>query len=325
MSNMPEHMVEDSTEPPWTWTIADPTPLGTLSMLPPEIRLQIWGFLLPNSRTPLCDSESCSPCQECGARSYQYHRTSHNRLAILRTSVRLREEVSAELYRRELCFCITPSDHSWSVKDLPGAALEDFNWAALDRFKIIKFEIRAPRKQDRIQLVEARDMTVDLVSILHEFLKRGKRLPKLKIVLKQTPDSTWINPESWNHSILPGKDLDVEYILGPFRVLRNIDVVAVKLPIRNTRRHGCSDEDVHLEEAVQQLESSMTLSDDFGTRESGTYLPKFEGDYDDTAILTDEDRKHHQLWCILSDLNELLWCKVDPSKPLWNQKLYFTE
>ena len=302
-------------------------------MLPPEIRLQIWGLLIPFLRTPSHDSESCSRPGwlyiEGDARLYvegnarSYYRPIFDQHAILRTSARLHDEFSAELYRRELCFCITPECYRWSAKGLPKLLQRDLDWVALDRFKSIQFEIMAPRKQDPLQLIVARDLVVDLVSVIHGFLRRGNRLPKMKIALVETPDSGWVHKGHWNHSIVHGEELDVEYILGPFRVLRNIEAVHVKLPIKKTLRYGLGDEDVHLERFVQGLKSGMMLSDDFGTRESGTYLPKFEHDFDDGTILRHEGRKFFYFLCILRDLH--IQRKVNHSKPLWNQKLYLAE
>lgn len=141
---------------------------------------------------------------------------------------------------------------------------------------MIGFEIRAPRNYNPVELGLARDMVVELVFILHKFLQMGKRLLKIKIALVNTLRSAWIHRGYWCHSVFLGEEIDVECIPGPFRVLRNIETVHIKLPVNTTLRYGRWDDDFYLDTVLQWLNSSMLLSEEFGTQKLGTYLPKLK-------------------------------------------------
>ena len=90
-----------------------------------------------------------------------------NRLAILRTSRALKNEIEAELYRsRTLTFTIRPEWRGWRVENLPGSAMIDFVHTDFTRFKSIKVDIHCPQPDDPGQVLYARASIYNIVRLL---------------------------------------------------------------------------------------------------------------------------------------------------------------
>lgn len=212
------------------------SPLGSFGKLPPEIRCNIWRFLMPQSQNPhrsqskeesekLIVSGICDPPQ--------------NRLAILCASRELYEEVSEELYRRELCFCICPGQASFTVKDVPSSLARNFVNTPLDRFRIIAIEIQAPESSHPEQVIEGVLSVIEFVSLIFEFFKRLEQRPgppgpvflhQINISFLNRTCATWFRAGVWQRSLPGNPTCDLVNILCPFRLLSKIGSVKIHVP-----------------------------------------------------------------------------------------------
>ena len=273
----------------------EPSHQGTFSKLPPELRCNIWRFLMPDLRPPFDDEVRKERERLFVAGKGDYY---PNRLSILRTSHALYEEVSYELYRSELCFCVCPKEEPVTVKGLPSSEISHFTNTPLDRFPRITVEIQAPVKDDPGQVILGRDSVWQIVSLILDFIKeRGQRsnhsnqfnLPRIEIKLLDRSSATWFDRVAydWQPSIsaYPEED-DIEFFLSPFRFVRGIGCAHVQLP------DGLDDD---LFFSMRELVTGMQLPDEFGTRLYATHCFESEVDYDDAMILFDEEEKFNKL------------------------------
>ena len=216
-----------------------PAELGAFRKLPTEVRLSIWQYLMPEDR-----DEPESTREPYGSWTTKAPRNG-NRLAILRTSHVLKEEVEGELYRkRELRISIKPRWKGWRAEGLPGSRTIDFANTEFAKFESIKVEIHCSEKGGPGQLLYARAAVLDLVCALKglgadiqhcepysvgvDFQKLGRKgelgkpgslnehncndmnvakIPKLQIVFLNTDTDTW-------HEILWHEDLSIRATFG---------------------------------------------------------------------------------------------------------------
>ena len=276
-----------------------PSPQGTFSKLPPELRYNIWRFLMPELRPPYDDE-----VREERERLYIAGKGDYypNRLSILRTSHSLYEEVSHELYRSELCFYVCPKEDIVVVaaKGLPSSEICHFTNTPLDRFPKITVEIQAPVKDDPGQVILGRDSVWRIVSLFMDFIKEQRRqqrsdqsnkiiLPRIDIKLLDQSSATWFDAvaDDWQRSIpeYPEED-DIDFFLSPFRFVRGIGCAHIQLP-------DGLDEDLFF--TMRELVTGMQLPDEFGTRLYATHYFESEMDDDDPMILFDEEEKFNKL------------------------------
>lgn len=228
-----------------------------------------------------------------------------NRLSILRTSHSLYEEVSYELYRSELCFCVCPNEEVVAAKGLPSSEICHFKNTPLDRFPRITVEIQAPVKDDPGQVILGRDSVWQIVSLFLDFIHERRKgsdrsnkfiLPRIDIKLLDQSSATWFDAvaDYWERSIpaYPEED-DIDFFLSPFRFVRGIGCAHIQLP-------AGLDEDLFF--TMRELVTGMQLPDEFGTRLYATHFFESEMDYDDPMILFDEEEKFNKLQAACSFL-----------------------
>ena len=223
-----------------------------------------------------------------------------NRLSVLRTSRALYQEVSCELYRPELCFCVCPNEENVTAKGLPSSSMCHFINTPLDRFCRIAVEIQAPVEDDPEQVLMGRHSVWRVVSLILDFIEeRGQRsnhshqnlLPHLDIRLLDRSCATWFDlvANNWQRSI-PGysEEDDIDFFLSPFGSVRGVGCVHVHLP------HGLEDYF-----SMRELVTGMQLPDELGTR---LHLPHYfdsdqdcDNDCNDDVIFFDEEEKFNKL------------------------------
>lgn len=282
------------------------SPLGTLSKLPPELRFKVWHFLVPHLSSPDAGREETKQLKEQSKNSSRY--TSPPKcLSILRTNPTLYEEVSSELYRRDLCFCINPAEaRVFSVKCIPHALPEDFVDTPLDRFRKIAIEIQAPDRKDPGQLILGRDAVWQVISLIRRFFKKLQQKPippaglsflnRIEISFVNRASATWYNAGDWQRCIPNyGPEFDIDYFLCPFRFLRRIRFVEIRLPDQ-------VENDKYISDFTREVVTSMQSPLPFGTRLYRTHSFEYQYDLDDSMILFDEETKFEILQRSCSDL-----------------------
>ena len=273
----------------------EPSPQGTFSKLPSELRCNIWRFLMPDLRHPLDDEVRKKRDRHFMAgKGYFYS----NRLSILCASRSLYEEVSYELYRSELCFCVCPKEEPVTVKGLPSSEISHFTNTPLDRSPRITVEIQAPIKEDPGQVIQGRNSVWQIVSLIFDFIKkRGQRsdhsnqfiLPRIDIKLFDQGSATWFDSvaDDWQRSI-PGylEEDEIEFFLSPFRFVKGIECAHIQIPDGIGRRFIL---------LYERACDRHALPDEFGTRLRATHYFESELNYDDPMILFDEGEKFNNL------------------------------
>lgn len=202
------------------------SPLGTFKKLPPEIRLNIWLFLMPPSVSP--------PRRQSGSgevdRSDIYERPK-SRLSILCASRELYEEVSNELYSRELCFYIRVGYPGFIIKH-DHSPMSYYQWTPLHRFRNVAIELEAPA--DSIGpglLLRGMEsvMSVAEFMIFRNWICRVL-LHQIDIRFVNGAGTTWTRPGGWNESIPESLIIDSDYFLGPFRLLNCLGNLKIHAP-----------------------------------------------------------------------------------------------
>lgn len=223
-----------------------------------------------------------------------------NRLSILRTNFTLYEEVSSELYLRDLCFCIHPAEaRVFTVKDVPHALPKDFVNTPLDRFRKIVIEIQAPDRSDPGQVILGRDAVWQVVSLIRGFFKKLKLKPippaglvflhRIDINFVDWVSAAWYHAGEWQCSIPKYEpEFDIDYFLCPFRFLRRIRSVNIRVPDQ-------VEKDEYITNFMREIVTGMESPYPFGTRLYTTYCFEYQGDLDDSIILYDEEYRFELL------------------------------
>ena len=197
-------------------------------------------------------------------------------VAILRSSRQLYDEVSNQLYRRDLCFKYNISwgwGRIWTVVDLPSLCpyfpkilpypWNNFKFANFARFHKIVFEISCPRKDSSQYIVDfvrlfhglgtiirrISDITQCFVDVPPEhaspYPPRSARLPRVEIIFLE------VDPAKSSIAGLHSQSTeDFERCLEYFAHLRRSAGVTIKLP---ETIHG----DEHLAELVENVKGQM--------------------------------------------------------------------
>ena len=260
----------------------DPS-LGDLSLLPPEVRLQIW------------DLFSVHPLQLIGYTDYSRR---PGRLALLRTSRRIYAEVSTHLYKDVvLRFLVSPTFRyrSWlTVKSNAGSSwhLEALNspgvserWGKLpyEKLREVHVEIDAPCCQDPGQLVCLWNKCFDLSELL-EKAKRG--IQRLEIHFKDSQSAKWsTNGRPQMILEIPGNGFknDYEILLTAFYRLRKVRKALVWLPEDRCGNSGLASRMV----AMLEQEQAFGIWDDI---------------WNDKSLQDKQDRAFMNLYCDLDKL-----------------------
>ena len=177
------------------------------------------------------------------------------------------------------------------MKELPGALEQDFIFTPFERFKSIAVELLPPNGENVRQLARAREMVESILGLLLGFQRKQERrgvpaagayLPKIEIKLVENKAAKWYRNGKDQKPILHCLD-DMAYILGPFRLLRQIRCVEVLAP------PSMKEDDYFLDWVVREIKTSMLLTDKFGTRLHNTHVFERDVDLDDAGILEDEE------------------------------------
>jgi hypothetical protein len=208
--------------------------MGPFSLLPPEIRAQIW--------------EHSSIAIQPGLR-FTFKGTEDN-LRLLRTCRSLYNEVSSFLYERvTLTFHLSPLVHRnsgswiyvttsagarWNI-DPDKAQCDHFRVLPYKRLKAVKFEIQAPDRKDPGQVILLWTRIYDLLNLL----SKVEEFPNIELCLRET-HAKWSTNGTPNRSVPfdsnhPDEDSyppDFEVILLPFCQLRNVRSTRIISPKR---------------------------------------------------------------------------------------------
>ncbi|PVH79143.1 hypothetical protein DL98DRAFT_533167 [Cadophora sp. DSE1049] len=218
--------------------------MGKLSILPRELRDEIWRYFLPHEKS------SVGPL---------------NKMTILRTCKQIHEETTALIYdKKPFTIKLSPifKRRAWFgietcrglIRDYEDGR-ETFANIPFSRFREIEVEISAPRSRDQGQLICLFHKALELSKIL----SKQAYLPSLQISLVDTDKSSWtteitksfrgsdgrrkyhksfvpqgsIHPASSRSESLrscPHHDYDFSVILQPFYRLHNVRKVSVTVP-----------------------------------------------------------------------------------------------
>lgn len=212
------------------------SPLGDFSKLSRKIRSIIWQFLRPELRT-VSDPRNGIASQG-SLPSDELSPNEGGRLGIMRTSRQLYIEISTGLYKRDLVFIVHTNPYSWSVKDLPGAVLEDFYFITFSRFRKIEFELEPPGSSSRMQLLQVQNQIVEIVNCIEYYQDGtnllsapwGSHLPEVNIFFVRTDTADWFSDKEPNACSPNFARSDVGLVLCPFEVLRKVARVFLDIP-----------------------------------------------------------------------------------------------
>ncbi|KAL8946265.1 MAG: hypothetical protein Q9222_007316 [Ikaeria aurantiellina] len=137
-----------------------PTALGTFHKLPPEVRLMVWDFFLPQrwpDPSTLHTTNLWLP----------YQNSPSNDLAILRTNRSLNAEIHPHLYKNlSLDFVIRPHVDRWWIGNLKARPWQ-LRHIKFSEFQKIRIYVFAPKDQgDPAQTLSMRDSAMDLLCVL---------------------------------------------------------------------------------------------------------------------------------------------------------------
>lgn len=254
---------------------SDPS-LGNLSRLPPEIRLQIWShFSLKQTQFGPVDLVPLTSIEP--------------RLALLRASHRIHDEVTEHLYRNvALRFQIDPSyQHrswltvksnigiSWHLQNVDDAVSRGFGAFPYEKLKAIRINITAPDGRDPGQIVCLWKKCQDLGELLG---KSFGGLRNIEILLKNRKDLQWFQDGLPQMSVSATRNRykcspqdrqidqpdttfveedDIRIVLTAFQHPRNIKEIKIYPP--QDKRRSIKDYMNHLEERLMQTEVFRTL------------------------------------------------------------------
>lgn len=280
---------------------SDPS-LGTLSRLPPEIRLQIWSHFslkqTPYGPADLVPLTSIEP-----------------RLALLLASRRIYDEVTEHLYKNvTLRFQIDPSyQHrswltvksnigiSWHLQNVDDAVSRGFGALPYEKPKAIRINITAPDGRDPGQIVCLWKKCLDLGELLGKSFG-GRR--NIEILLENRKDLQWFQDGLPQMSVSatrnrckcspqdgqidrPDKTFiqkdDIRIVLTAFQHLRNIKEIKICPP--QDKRRSFKDYTNHLENLLMQKEVFRTLVGPPNSRNE----PIFQQKRDDLSMNLDRE------------------------------------
>ncbi|MCJ1226571.1 hypothetical protein MMC12_003224 [Toensbergia leucococca] len=229
------------------------SPLGMFSKLPPELRCSIWQYLMPGH-----EHQDTRKFYHRARRLRHSKEPTSSKLAILRASRFLYQEISEELYRnRILYFCIDPARTRLDEKDMFGKFSQDFT--DFGRFAKINIEIFAPAIHHSGQFARVRIQTMELYCAL----SRSPRLPEIAIHFLEKESATWGSQNGPCVFSTFAEEGDLGLFVEFFQSLRGVPHVKIHLPpqlIDDGRLNACIEEAEHL----------MTLRANKKTRRSGT-------------------------------------------------------
>lgn len=286
--------------------IRETSSFGSFSILPPEIRLMVWEYLIP--------MEDCNNQYRRNWKAYSWSyyisRLQPERaasLAILRASRQFYGEISPMLYKnRTLTIDIDPAKPWWVAKYLP-ANTGHFRHVDFSRFKRVGIEISPPNPDDPGQLLSIRHLLLDLICCLvgrnevldaeikgsrsefnHQALlntssqkKRSKCLQEINIAFVQHEHGSWYQGDVPQESCNGICASDLEVLLTIFRYVR-ARTAKFFLPAK-------VQDDEDLRDCIADVENIMMLDCAFG-----------EHDHDAWTIAEETGR--------LLDLDEELDC-----------------
>lgn len=211
------------------------SPLGSFLKLPPEIRYEIWRYVIsekPSATVPRrIFFVTLNFWTSCG-------------LEIMRTSRQIYDEVHSILYSGELCFRIqnprwlSPPQGQLIIKNqsitkgLPWLQMEDLRSIPVSNFKCLRFEIAAPRPRKlwgfyyaNIKNIVSRLRADTLPRVDIVFLDR--ELPKPPEVMSQADYQNLL----WSH-------IEFHVCIMAFTEMKKVDVLRVKAPL--LFKHECA-------------------------------------------------------------------------------------
>lgn len=225
-----------------------PSPLGTFGKLPPEVRFYIWAYLMPRRRPTIACPWPIEELDQGKLNRYFDFRCDekgYGLVAILRSSRPLYDEITSQLYHRELRFRYSTNVRTrrsgWTVNDLPGASCRDFLFANFSRFRKLVFEIECP-PADLLGYYCFRLYTKlgDIVNTISDIMQcfvdiqarssssyppRSANLPRIEIVFLD------VDTRRWSITAWPSPStLDIEDCLNRLGYLRRSAGVTIELP-----------------------------------------------------------------------------------------------
>lgn len=248
---------------------------GTLSRLPPEIRLQIWDhFSLHPFQREATDQTPARPTQP--------------RLAFLQTSQRIHDEASTHLYKNAtLRFQISPQHQhrswltvrssasngaSWQLEDLNDAISRGFMELPYEKLKGVYVEIDAPCRRDPGQIFCLWQKCLELAGMLEQ---SHNSLPDLEVYLNDSALAAWCDDGEPQKSLVVDRptfrdptlidwwcevtDIDSEdyvIVLKAFQKLCSAQTARIYLPY-----HSASGS-----EFVSNIETLISRKESSGTR-----------------------------------------------------------
>lgn len=268
--------------------------LGTLVVLPVELRYLIWEHISPSSGPFLAMSDV---------------KQDLSILRILQASRKLREEILSYLYNGlTLTFVISPGlshqDFNILMHDQRGSRASISNWKDVlaglaagsdrallfERLRAIRIEISAPRRDDPGELLQIWNKNVLLV----EGLSSGACLPFLEICAVENDSRQWTTEGTLHQSVASpdayedGVDSDLELLLMPFRRLRKARGIQIQIPER-TRLKAVAM-------MVEEIEACVISEKTFGTYLDNT------NNMDDEMVASYEDAQTLWFDYILDDM-----------------------
>lgn len=154
-----------------------------------------------------------------------------SRLSILGASRKLYEEVSNELYGRELCFYIRVGHPGFSIKH-DHKSVGYYQWTPLHKFRNIAIELEAPADSIGAGLL-LRGME-SVMSVAHFIILRNwigpVLLHQVDVRFVNGAGTTWTRPGGWDESIPESLIIDRDYFLTPFRLLGDLGNLKIHAP-----------------------------------------------------------------------------------------------
>lgn len=261
--------------------------LGALSVLPPEIRFEIWQKLFHPS-VPKCrpriyeprllgdifatESRTQKLLSELQKNKQLNVLPDHNRdsLTILRTSKQLHDEIVGELYRsRTLRFCFDNNEHGLLLQRLGGKPTDyyiqleglciarDFANTDFSLFKSLHLDIELPSNESSLEKMKDLKTHISEFSELiqaweaRKYHKTQRECPQIDIAIR-LHEGTPLYYDEWFK--LPLWEISILYIRSLMVPLRNIDNVEdVTITVHFRLRYGQEWLPQVLHEVVHQM------------------------------------------------------------------------
>lgn len=247
-----------------------------LSRLPPEIRIHVWKYMIPNQNA----AEAQAP--------------RGPKLALLRASRQIYNEASHHVYKSmTIHFEISPACEpgKWFTvssnsglrlhrEDLEGSTSQGFDNLPYRKLDSIQVSIEAPSAADPGQILCLWQKCFDLASFLEARSHDG--LPRLEIYLKDTAMASWCARDQ-PQKTLQLKNFEIEedweLILAAFQRLRQVPEASINVP--DNLKQVLSQESRHILCCRKEL---LTQKEAFG----GTIEP--DNPWSDDELREEQDR-----------------------------------